>query len=86
MLDLKYRRPYWRETRTLMLRFIAPGAVLVLGTLLFWEKISAFSFIGFPLGYFLLMHGFIILGIVVMAWHGVAQGRIDRRHGIHGDE
>ena len=68
-----------------MLRFLAPGTVLVLGTLVFWHEIEGFSFIGFPIGYFLLAHGFMVMGFAVIAWHNVAQGRVDRRHGIHED-
>lgn len=68
-----------------MVWFILPGVFLVLGTIFFWEELNRFSFIGFPLGYFLLTHGFMILGFVVVAWHNVSQARIDRRHGIHED-
>ena len=83
MLDQKHRRPYWLETRMLVVWLMMPGVFLVLGTILFWGRLNGFSFIGFPLGYFLLTHGFMVLGFVVVAWHSVSQAQIDRRHGIH---
>ena len=85
MFDLKHRRPYWLETRRLMLFALVSCLVFLLAVMAFMGVLEEILFIGFPLGYFLLAHGFIILGFVVLVWHGSAQNKIDRRHGAHED-
>ena len=85
MFDHKHRRPYWLETRRLMLFALLPCLVLLFGVMIFRSALDAMSFIGFPLGYFLLAHGFIILGFVAFIWHGNKQDQIDHRHGTHED-
>ena len=85
MSDPKHKRPYWLETRRLMLFSLLPCLVLLISALIFIGPLDAITFIGFPLGYFLLAHGFIIFGFVAFVWHGHEQDHIDHRHGTHED-
>lgn len=85
MLDHKHRRPYWLETRRLMLFVIMLLVVLLVGMLTFLGWLDTFTIIGFPLGYFLLAHVFVIAAFVSFVWHGHEQDQIDRRHGTHED-
>jgi len=85
MLDLKFRRPYWTETRRLVIFILVPVAVFVLVVVIFMRQFDTVSFIGFPLGYFLLVHGFIIIGFAAVVWQAASQDRIDHRHGTHED-
>jgi len=85
LLDHKHRRPYWLETRRLMLFVILSlmgGLTLVL---MFMGWLDTFTIVGFPVGYFLLAHGFIIAAFVGFVWHGHEQDHIDHRHGTHED-
>jgi len=59
--------------------------VLLVGMLTFLGWLDTFTIIGFPLGYFLLAHVFVIAAFVSFVWHGHEQDQIDRRHGTHED-
>lgn len=78
-------RPYWRTTRLQMLVCaLAPCLALpFLPQIL--TKVSAMAILGFPLGYFLALHGFIVGGCFLLAWFVRRQNRIDRWHGTHED-
>ena len=85
MFDHKHRRPYWLETRRLMVFVLMTCAVLLLCGLVFVDQLNGFTFIGFPVGYFLLAHGFIMVGFALFVWNGHEQDYIDHRHGTHED-
>lgn len=85
LLDTKHRRPYWLETRRLVVLSMLPGLMIVFGSLIFMGQLNGIRFIGFPLGYFLLAHGFIIMAFTAIAAHAVRQDHIDRHHGMHED-
>ena len=85
MLDHKHRRPYWIETRRLMLIVVVSLVLSVFMVLLFLGLLDSYRFLGYPVGYFLLANGFVIVGFIGFAWHGYAQDNIDHRHGTNED-
>ena len=68
-----------------MVFVMVPFAASLVGVLMFIEHLNSYSFIGFPLGYFLLAQGSIIVSFLGFVWHGYEQDRIDRHHGTHED-
>jgi putative solute:sodium symporter small subunit len=78
-------RPYWRNTRLQMLMCLLMPCVALPFMPHILTKLSGRTFLGFPLGYFLAMHGFIIFGCFVVSWFVRRQDRIDRWHGTHED-
>jgi putative solute:sodium symporter small subunit len=52
---------------------------------LYADKLNASKFLGFPLGYFLCLHGLIVIAIVTVATFVNRQDAIDHWHGAHED-
>ena len=78
-------RPYWRNTRLQMLICLLVPCIALPFMPHILTKLAGRSFLGFPLGFFLVAHGFIIFGCFVLAWFVRRQDRIDRWHGTHED-
>jgi putative solute:sodium symporter small subunit len=75
------KKPYWRQTRLLMLSSLALPLVLIAG-LAFWaERFSEVVVAGAPLGFLLAVHGVAGLSIAAVARYAAHQERIDRLHG-----
>lgn len=85
MVEPHNQRPYWRRTRSLMwLCMLGPAAgLLALPALI--VALNRSSFMGFPLGYFVASHGFVILGFFVIVWFVQRQDAIDLWHGANED-
>lgn len=85
MMKLGERRPYWRQTKSLALFCL----VILLGTTFtlpfFVGDLNKGRFLEFPLGYYLIGHGMILLLIGVTAFFMARQDSIDRLHGAHED-
>ena len=79
------RRPYWQNTRLQMILVLLLPLVVLPFVPQILTKLGPTTFLGFPIGYLLATHGFIALGILVMAWFVRRQDRIDRLHGTHED-
>jgi putative solute:sodium symporter small subunit len=85
MIEGRQRRPYWRETKILVLAtLILPGIVMLV--LPFWsDELSGPTVIGCPVGYLLASHVAILVAIAAAARFIVRQDEIDRWHGAHED-
>jgi putative solute:sodium symporter small subunit len=78
-------RPYWRSTRIQMLLcLLVPLVALPLLPLII-STYNIQSFLGFPLGYFLAGHGFVLAGIFTIGWYVRRQDAIDHWHGANED-
>jgi putative solute:sodium symporter small subunit len=85
-LDGLKRKPYWRETKSLMLLSLLMPAIGIV-TLPFWiERLAPFTLFGFPLGFFLAGNGVVIAVLLIAAWFSAKQDEIDRWHGAHEDD
>jgi putative solute:sodium symporter small subunit len=85
-LDGLKRKPYWRETKALMLLcLLIPAGVVI--SLPFWiERLAAWQLFGFPLGFFVASNGVVACLLLIIAWFGAKQDEIDRWHGAHEDD
>lgn len=85
MIERKERKPYWRHTKWQMAASLIPFLVLVLVLPFYADKLNNSKFLGFPLGYFLSLHGLVVVAIVTVATFVNRQDAIDHWHGAHED-
>lgn len=83
MIERKERKPYWKHTKWQMLASLLPFLVLVIVLPLYADKLNPGKFLGFPLGYFLSLHGVILLALVTVASFVNRQDAVDHWHGAH---
>jgi putative solute:sodium symporter small subunit len=79
------RKPYWRQTKLLMLTSLTLPMVLVAGLAYLTERFSGFSAAGMPLGFLLGVHGVAAVSIAAVARFSIIQERVDRWHGANDD-
>lgn len=85
MIESKERKPYWRHTKWQMLASLAPFVVAMVVLPMYADRLNSNKFLGFPLGYFLALHGLILIAIVTVASFVNRQDAIDHWHGAHED-
>ncbi len=85
-MDVQRRKPFWRETKGLVLLCLIIPAV-VIGSLAFWvERLGNQQLLGFPLGFLIAGNGVVLLSLAVVGWFAAKQDEIDRWHGAHEDD
>lgn len=82
MMDDEQRRLHWRRTARLMLTGLAACVFLGLAAPRLGLLLDAYSFLRFPLGYFIAAHGVVVALIALVYWCNGKQEDLDRRHGI----
>lgn len=85
MIESKERKPYWRHTKWQMLASLAPFVVAMIVLPIYADRLNSNKFLGFPLGYFLALHGLILIAIVTVSSFVNRQDAIDHWHGAHED-
>lgn len=84
-MDDRDRKAHWRRTTTL--------AVLVLGLMsllvfVIWARVEQLNQIvvfGFPVGFYLVAQGLVILSVIMAFWFTVRQESLDRKFGVEDD-
>lgn len=78
------RHVYWKQTRRVGM--IIMGVIaLMLFLIPFISFISGISFFGFPLDFYMLCQGFILLLIGAGFWFSIHQENLDRSHRMSED-
>ncbi|MGE5513156.1 MAG: DUF4212 domain-containing protein [Bacteroidota bacterium] len=85
MIERKERKPYWRHTKWQMLASLLPFLLALVALPLNADRLNGSKFLGFPLGYFLVCHGLILIAFVTIASFVNRQDAIDHWHGAHED-
>ena len=85
MIDWSERKPYWRHTKWQMLASLLPYLLLVIVLPLYADRLNSNKFLGFPLGYFLAVHGIVLIALFTIASFINRQDAIDHWHGAHED-
>lgn len=85
MMQRKERKPYWRHTKLQMVASLVPFILVMIVFPLYAERLNSNKFLGFPLGYFLLGHGLIVIALFTIASYVNRQDAIDHWHGAHED-
>lgn len=84
-MQLKERKPYWRHTKLQAIATLLPFLLALIVLPLYAGKLDSNKFLGFPLGYFLVGHGLVLIAIFSVASFVNRQDAIDRWHGAHED-
>jgi putative solute:sodium symporter small subunit len=85
MIERKERKPYWRHTKWQMMASLIPFLLALIVFPLYADQLNGSRFLGFPLGYFLVCHGLIVIAFVTIASFVNRQDAIDHWHGAHED-
>jgi putative solute:sodium symporter small subunit len=84
-MDREERKPYWRDTKWQVLASLLPFLLLMIVLPLYVDRLNSNKFLGFPLGYFLIGHGLVLIAIFTVASFINRQDAIDRWHGANED-
>lgn len=80
-MDIEERKPYWRNTKLQMLASLLPFLLVLIVLPLYVDRLNSNKFLGFPLGYFMIGHGLLLLAIFTVASFNNRQDAVDRWHG-----
>ena len=72
---------HWLKTRTLTIAILVVWLVFAFGVHFFAQWLNGFTFMGFPLGYFMAVQGSLIAFVVLIFVHNSVQDEIDDSHG-----
>ena len=79
------RKPYWQETKLVAVLCLLVPMLAVLVIPAFVTLLNRGKFLEFPLGYYLVAHGLIIILIGATAVFMLRQDDVDRMHGANED-
>ena len=85
MIERKERKPYWQHTKWQMVASLVPFLAVCIILPLYAGRLNVNRFLGFPLGYFLALHGIFTIAAVTVATFVNRQDAIDHWHGAHED-
>ena len=72
---------HWRKSRNLTIFVLCVWAVFAVGVHIFAKTLNGFSFLGFPLGYYLAVQGSLIVFVVLIFFQNWRQDAIDDEFG-----
>ena len=72
---------HWRKTRNLTLIVLAIWAVFAFVIHIFASTLNQFTFIGFPLGYYMAVQGSLLVFVVLVFFQNARQDAIDEEFG-----
>ena len=76
------RARHWARTRNLTIWVLAVWFIFAFVTPWFAKELNAFSFLGFKLGYYLVVQGSLIVFVAII-WISELHARPDRRRSWH---
>ncbi len=76
------RQSHWRKTARLT--YIVLAIWFLFGFVVPWfaKSLDAASFLGFPLGYYFIVQGSLIIFVLLIVAQNVFQDSIDEEHGV----
>ena len=76
------RQAHWRKTATLT--YVVLAIWFLFGFVVPWfaKELDAASFLGFPLGYYFIVQGSLIIFVLLIVVHNIFQDNIDEEHGV----
>ncbi len=75
------RRIHWAKTRTLTYWVLAIWFVFSILTPWFAKDLDGMSFLGFKLGYYLIVQGSLVVFVLLIVGQNLLQDRIDDEYG-----
>lgn len=71
---------YWQDTRRLTGALVALWFVLTFGTIFFARELSGLRFFGWPLSFYLLAQGVILLYAALIAFYAWRMDELERQY------
>jgi putative solute:sodium symporter small subunit len=88
MSDLtpEVREAHWAKTKSLTITVLVIWFFFAFVVHWFADSLNAFSFIGFPLGFYMASQGSLAIFVVLIFWLVRRQGAIDEEFGVAEDD
>lgn len=80
------RVKHWAKTRKLTIITLIIWFIFSFGVHIFAGTLNNFTFIGFPLGFYMAAQGSLIVFVVLIFWLTHSQNKIDEEFGVAEDE
>ena len=78
------RQAHWQRTKNLTIIVLVIWFVFSFVVHWFAKELNAFSFIGFPLGYYLAVQGSLLIFVLLIFYQNWQQDKIDEDSGLEG--
>ncbi len=85
-LTPEVREAHWAKTKSLTFTVLVLWFIFSCVVHWFADSLNAFSFIGFPLGFYMAAQGSLAVFVVLIFWLTRRQGQIDEEFGVAEDE
>ncbi len=82
MAETSKRIEHWQRTKRLMVITLSLWFIFSFVVHWFANALNAFTFIGFPLGYYMAAQGSEIIFVIIIFWFARTQHNIDRATGF----
>ena len=80
------RAKHWAKTKRLTIITLIIWFIFSFGVHWFADFLNSFTFIGFPLGFYMAAQGSLVIFVVLIFWLSRSQGKIDEEFGVAEDE
>ena len=80
------RAAHWAKTKTLTIITLVIWFIFSFGVHWFADNLNAYSFIGFPLGFYMAAQGSLIVFVLLIFWLSYRQGKIDEEFNVAEEE
>ncbi len=77
---------HWSKTKALMITVLIVWFAFSFGIHFFTEALNRFTFLGFPLGWYMAAQGSLIVFVALVFWFAYRQNKIDAKFGVAEDE
>jgi putative solute:sodium symporter small subunit len=76
------RNDYWRRNLTLTAILLAIWFVVTFVASFYASELNGFSFMGFPLGFYLGAQGALLVYLLIVVVYALYMNRLDREYGV----
>ena len=80
------RAKHWAKTKRLTIITLIIWFIFSFGVHWFADSLNSFTFIGFPLGFYMAAQGSLVVFVVLIFWLARSQNKIDEEFGVAEDE
>lgn len=78
-------REYWRKNLRMTAVLLLIWLVSTFAVIYFVRELNAFTFLGFPLGFYMTAQGTLAIYVVLVWFYARYMNRLDRKHGVSED-
>jgi putative solute:sodium symporter small subunit len=77
-------KPYWRKTRAMTAVLLLLWCVVCVASCVYADQLNAYVLFGFPLGFYLVAQGSLIVFLLIIVFYAWYMNRLDRQYSIKG--